>query len=222
MKVKYAGTWLAPGGRNSAQGVSFNGTQLVDVQQLFRSDAVRPVARGNKADTFSFSSRTLFADGLLAGRAVVRALRDLAGEGLLEVTFGNAEIEETYYVTAAFQGVERTLLGLSPAFRYTFVCGLFRQADTTSGETIYLPEEGLIVKKGKITLTEGSTSKTVTFAEAFESDPEVYPVVILPEGGDIITCALNGEATAAGFEVVFSAPVPAGVYKLSWMAFATA
>lgn len=202
--------------------VQINGTQVVDVQQLFRALEVRAVGRGNKQDVVTFSAREQCNTVQDAEVAMLRRLRLLPSEGLLQVTIGTGETALTFHLDAALQSVGRTYAGQSPAFRYTFVGGLFRQADTTSGETIYLPEEGLIVKKGKITLTEGDLTKTVTFAEAFESDPEVYPVVILPEGGDIITCALNGEATAAGFEVVFSAPVPAGVYKLSWMAFATA
>lgn len=132
MKVKYAGIWLAPGGVECASGVSLNGSQVVELQQLFRATAIRPVARGNKQDVFSFAVRQAKDTVRLAERAMLSILATLPGSGQLEVTCGQTGDEETFYLDAVLQSVERTSIGLSPAYRYTFVGGLF----TTDGTSL--------------------------------------------------------------------------------------
>jgi hypothetical protein len=132
VKVKYGSLWLATGGKEAAQNVQLNGTQVVDVQQLFRAAAVRPVGRGNKADTLAFSVRLAKGTLRLAERFLLSHLAHLPTDGQLEIVCGRDSDSETFYNHAALVSVERTQLGVSPSIRYTFTCGLF----TTDGTSL--------------------------------------------------------------------------------------
>jgi hypothetical protein len=214
VKVKYADLWLATGGREAAANVAVNGTQVVDIQQLFNATAVRPVARGNKADTFSFSVRLLKTSLLYSERFILSHLANLPGSGQLEAVCGRDGDQQSFFLDAVLQSVERTYLGLTPAVRYTFVGGLW----TENGETI-ISEEGDVLR-GKVALTAADTAKVVSFLSELGAPPTtVHVQIVPPDDGDFIDARpVKSTITESGFTTVFAAAIPAAGYELHWTA----
>lgn len=212
MKVKYASTWLAPGGVERARDITLNGSQVVEVQQLFRAAAVRPVARGNKADTFTFTVTQLKDSVRFAERASLSQLADIPGSGQLEVVCGDTGDEQSFFNQAALQSVDRSYVGRSLVLRYTFVCGLW----TESGSTI-ISEEGDVIR-GKVSLAASDTTKAVTFLASLGAPPTVVQAwIVPPDGGDFIDCRpVKSTITADGFTAAIASAIPASGYDLHW------
>lgn len=129
-------------------------------------------------------------------------------------TNGTAYTEAFTLTEAATVRVVATLTD----YQQSNVRALLIEGENDDPETTYVNYDILKVKRATLNLTEGDTSKTVTFAVPFTGVPQVFPVLVAPTGGFIIGLTLDGAATAAGFTVSFSAPIPASGYKLSYMA----
>lgn len=213
MKVKYAGTWLAPGGKFGARNVLVNGAPALRVRTLLRAAAVKVLGGDNKQDTFSFEVSREMATLRLSERAVLGELAWRPARGQLEVVCGAIGDEETFFLDAGLAGVERTYHGVMPALRYNFVGGLW----TTDGTTI-ISEDG-DMKGNKILLTEGDEAKEVVYAPALGAPPRVVQCSIVPpDGGEFINCwpLKSSTASTTGFVAVFAVPIPGPGYELHW------
>lgn len=113
-------------------------------------------------------------------------------------------------------GIEEQLDETNIIFDVTFETSVGLPA-SDDAQSSWMPN--LAVKKDTIPLSQGDTEKVVAFDTAFGADPQVYPIVIPPPGGDIIAVALSGPADPSGFTAIFAAPIPAAGYSLSWIAF---
>jgi hypothetical protein len=211
VKVKYGDRWLAPGGREAAQDVRLNGTQTVQVAQALRAAAVRTFGRGNRVETFSFAVRLGKESKRLAERAAFAELASLPANAQLEVVCGGGDDVESFFLpAAAFQTVERTLLGRSPALTYTFLGGLW----TTEGETI-IPEEGDVLRF-KLALTEGDITKAVAFTTPLGTPPTTVQCwIVPPDDGDFIDARpIKSSIAVGGFTARFAAEIPGAGYEL--------
>ena len=216
MKVKYADRWLAPGGKEAAQDVRLNGVQTVQVAQALRASAARVFGRGHRVETYTFRVRLGKASKRQAERAALAELARLPASAQLEVVAGREpdDAESFFLPVAAFQSVERTLLGMSPALTYTFLGGLW----TTEGSTI-IPEEGDVLRN-KVALIEGETAKAVVFAPALANVPTVVQCwIVPPDDGDFIDSRpLKTSIAVGGFTARFGAEIPGPGYELHWTA----
>lgn len=219
MLITYGSTVLVPGSAQGAIDVRVNGQQIVDEAQFFRAAVTTYYARQNKSTHLEFETWWNFNTRGLTEQFMLSHWAGLAPTDTLYISCG--EGEGTQY---NFQLPGAVLESASPAewrgnsvrFHYVFLGGIF----TT--DSISPPNEDALIKRGKVSLSAGDTSKTVTFASSFGGTPTVIVRVNRPSASAdtvIDWDAPEADQNSAGF-IARGAAIPSTGYVLNWEAIA--
>jgi hypothetical protein len=216
MKARFADIVLSDGLFEGPSGFSHNGQQINDRFDLVRAAQALFVPRGNRSATISFAI-TRQKDSLRGSeRFVLEHFSQLPEQGDLFLWVGtDADGEWVKYPGAVIDNVSSFYRGVSPGFQYTFSVGA--PVFDESPPDVTPPDDDM--KRGTAEFDDGDQTVDVTFAAPFSGPPTVVGTLLVPDGGDYMTCQiLESTITATGFTARLNAAAPGTGYKLSWMA----
>lgn len=216
MKAIYGSTLISDGALQGTRGFGYNGQQFNDAVDFFRAVSRKWFPR-ERTRTISFAVTHSYSSLHLAERAAIEQFEIVAQQDTLSLFIGTeADGEWVRFEDATLDSVRSTYIGTSPAFEYTFLVGApsFSQPAPS-----YTEPTSEMIQRGKEAIPDGATEMDVEFDTPFATVPIVMVSVAIPALGSRIEAFLvDGSETETGFSVEFSAPLPAGTYKLIWWA----
>jgi hypothetical protein len=224
VRIQYASIILAPGGLlGEAFGATVNGEQVVDETEFFRAAAKAVWPGGNRTQEFSVSVWRRFGSIRAASVFCLMHYGQLPNVGQLAVYCGEpgdlqvATLNEAVLASVAI--VEQR--GSSVQVRYSWK-GTGWNSDIVPGDDPFPDdpeEESDVTRRSTVNLPADAVTHEVTFANPLAGTPVVVPSMVIPDGGDLISCSIvKGSVSGTGFTVAFSFPIPSSEYQLSYVA----